>query len=222
MLPEEDARGPSLDAIGTTQAQTPPLSSVPATASISARHLTPSGPGAHDAGRLVPVGLSQGAFSPYGTVLHRGDPVQVNDGFATRTDALTDLACSDPSARLCLSLFDVGVRPSRIVISELERHPHSAQVFLPVSPCRALVVVAGTTAEGEIDLDSIAAFVAEPGDGILYAPGVWHLGLTSLDRPGQFQMATWSGDLPDTQIRRLRRPFTIDTSASPLVRPEPE
>ncbi|MEP9350446.1 ureidoglycolate lyase [Xanthobacter sp. KR7-225] len=166
--------------------------------------------------------LSQDAFAPYGSVLRRGDPVRVNDGFATRSDALADLACSDPSARLCLSLFDVGVRPAFIVISELERHPYSAQVFLPVSPCRALVVVAGTTAEGDVDLDTMAAFIAAPGDGILYAPGVWHLGLTSLDRAGQFQMATWSGDLPDTQIRRLDRPFTIDGSASSVLAPEPD
>lgn len=227
MLPDDDARGPSLDALGTTQAQSPPLSSVPGTAATSARRRTPSRAGADEPGRLVPgrlvpVRLSQGAFAPYGSVLRRGDPVWVNDGFATRSDALTDLACSDPSARLCLSLFDVGVRPASFAISELERHPYSAQVFLPLSPCRALVVVAGTTQAGDIDLDAMAAFVAAPGDGILYAPGVWHLGLASLDRPGQFQMATWSGDLPDTQIRRLGRPFTIDVSALSVLPLEPD
>lgn len=160
---------------------------------------------------LVAGALSAPAFAPYGRVMHSGEPLRVNDGFAVRRDTLMDLPNADPSARLCLSMFEVEVRPAPLILAALERHPHSAQVFLPVSPCRALVVVAGAKADGSMDLDSLAAFIAAPGEGILYAPGIWHLGLTSLDQPGRFQMATWSGDLPDTEVRRLPRPVTIGT-----------
>jgi len=175
-----------------------------------------------EARRLVPVRLSATAFAPYGRVMRSGQPVRVNDGFAVRRDAITDLPCTDPSARLCLSMFEVEVRPAPVILSALERHPHSAQVFLPVSPCRALVVVAGATADGGMDVDSLAAFIAAPGEGVLYAPGVWHLGLTSLDRPGRFQMATWSGDLPDTEVRCLPRPISIETQGWAPASPEPD
>lgn len=165
---------------------------------------------------LVPVPLSAGAFSPFGAILHRGDCLRVNDGLATRRDTRLDLPCSDPSARLCLSVFDVGVRPAPIIFSELERHPHSAQAFLPLSVCCALVVVARASADGGIDFGSMAAFVAAPDQGILYSAGIWHLGLTSLDRPGRFQMAMWSGGLPDTEVHRLPRSLSIETSGLEL------
>jgi ureidoglycolate lyase len=162
---------------------------------------------------LAPIRLSPDAFSPFGSVVCSGRPIRVNDGFAVRRDTMVDLPCSDPDARLCLSHFDVEVRPIPIEFAALERHPHSAQVFLPLSPCRALVVAAAMTSDGGIDFDGMTAFVAAPGDGILYSPGVWHLGLTSLDRPARFQMAMWSGTRPDTEIRPLPRTITIDTAA---------
>ncbi len=163
--------------------------------------------------RLTPIPLSPGAFAPYGAVLRHGQPVQVNDGLAERRDAMVTLPCRDPDARLCLSVFEVDVRPLPFLITMFERHLHSAQVFLPVTQCHALVVVAGTAADGGVDVASMLAFAAAPGEGVLYAPGIWHLGLTTLDRPGQFQMAMWSGALPDTELLRLPQPVTIEAMA---------
>ncbi|MBA4788770.1 MAG: ureidoglycolate lyase [Rhizobiales bacterium] len=171
--------------------------------------MTTLSPLAADAPRLMARPLTAEAFAPYGTVLQTGAPVLVNDGLAVRRDTCLDLPFTDPRARLCLSVFDVEVRPAPILVRALERHPHSAQAFLPLSPCRALVVVAGALPDGGIDMASLAAFIAQPDAGLSYAPGVWHLGLTSLDRPGRFQMATWAGDLPDTEMAALARPLLI-------------
>lgn len=158
---------------------------------------------------LVARPLSAAAFAPYGQVLHPGAPLRVNDGLAVRRDTALDLACTDPGARLCLSVFDVDVRPAPLLVSTLERHPHSAQAFLPLSDCTALVVVAGALADGGLDEDSLAAFHAPQDAGLCYAPGIWHLGLTSLDRPGRFQMATWAGGMPDTETTTLARPLLV-------------
>jgi len=159
---------------------------------------------------LTPIPLSSEAFAPYGAVLRHGRPIRVNDGLAERRDATVSLPCLEPDAQLCLSVFDVGVRPLPFTIAMFERHPHSAQAFLPVTECRALVVVAGTAVDGGVDLDTLQAFAAAPGEGVMYAPGVWHLGLTSLDQPGQFHMAMWSGALPDTEMLALPQPATIE------------
>lgn len=160
-------------------------------------------------GRLRPRPLSPEAFAPYGRVVRYGQTVRVNDGLATRCDLRLPPLQHDPDATLCLSLFEIEVRPLPFAIATLERHPHSAQIFLPASPCRALVVVAGATAEGRVAEDTLEAFVTAPGEGILYAPGQWHLGLTSLDHPGRFQMTMWTTSRPDTEIARLANPPTI-------------
>ncbi|WP_127092176.1 ureidoglycolate lyase [Aquabacter cavernae] len=171
---------------------TDPLASTSDTLSLTARPLTAA------------------AFAPYGQVFAPGAPAVVNDGLAVRRDTHLDLPVSDPQARLCLSVFEVDVRPAPILVRALECHPYSAQVFLPLSPCRALIVVAGTLADGNMDMASLAAFIAAPDQGLCYAPGVWHLGLTSLDRPGRFQMATWVGPLRDTEVRDLPGAVRID------------
>jgi ureidoglycolate lyase len=162
-----------------------------------------------DSVRLTPTPLSAEAFAPYGAVLRHGRLVRVNDGLAERRDALFNLPGLEPEARLCLSVFDVGVRALPFSIVSFERHPHTAQAFLPITECRALVVVAGTAADGGVDPGTMLAFAAAPGEGVLYAPGVWHLGLTSLDRPGQFHMAMWLGSRPDTEMLAAGCPVTV-------------
>jgi ureidoglycolate lyase len=72
-----------------------------------------------------------------------------------------------------------------------------------------LVVVARASAAGGIDEHELEAFVTGPGEGVLYMPGQWHLGLTSLDQPARFQMAMWTGELADTEIRNLAIPATV-------------
>lgn len=163
---------------------------------------------------LIPLALTPERFASFGAVVRQGAPLVVNEGFAQRRDVQLELEGREPGARMCLSLFDVSVRPAPLLVRQLERHPWSAQVFLPVDGCRALVVVAGSTPDGGIDPVQLAAFIAGPEDGILYAPGVWHLGLSSLDRPARFHMAMWSGTRPDTELCDLPEPVQVEMAAA--------
>ena len=160
--------------------------------------------------RLVAQPLTCESFSRYGLVLKSEAPVIVNEGFARRLDTLVDVPNAGGRALLRLSIFEVTVRPFPVLVTALERHLLTGQAFMPLGPARALVVVAGSGPDGEADPETLAAFITEPGQGILYAPGIWHLGLSCVDRAGSFQMAMWSGDAPDTDVRSLAPPVAID------------
>ena len=96
------------------------------------------------------------------------------------------------------------------VITFLERHPHSAQTFLPLSVGRWLVAVAPTGTDGLPDLGGLLAFHAGPGDAICIARDVWHAPLTVLDRPARFAMLMWkSATGTDGVVHRLPGPLRL-------------
>lgn len=166
---------------------------------------------------LDPVGsarilrpLTADAFRPFGQVLEPDAAYTVNLGHADRTDLLTRLDHRESAPHLCLSHFDVRPMVLPATITELEAHPYTAQVFLPITPCRAVVVVALAGVDGEPDLETLDAFLAAPGQAILYDVGVWHAGLTTAGDPGAFLMAMWRGERPDTRVEPLSRPVGID------------
>ncbi len=71
-------------------------------------------------------------------------------------------------------------------ITQLERHPHSAQTFIPLSHTHYLVVVAGSLEDGTPDLDSTRAFIAAPFQGVCFYRGTWHFGLSPLADHAEF------------------------------------
>lgn len=85
------------------------------------------------------------------------------------------------------------VRPSRLPLTatRIERHPHAAQCFIPLDVARYVVVVMPTDAEDKPDPSAAVGFLVPPTVGVIYNPGVWHLGATVLDRPGHFTVLMW-------------------------------
>jgi len=69
----------------------------------------------------------------------------------------------------------------KILIDTLERHPHSAQTFIPLTHSRHLVVVALSTKEGGLQTETLKAFITNGSQGVSYHPGVWHFAFTSVD-----------------------------------------
>jgi ureidoglycolate lyase len=63
-------------------------------------------------------------------------------------------------------------RPLRI--ARLERHPHAAQTFLPLSSDVGVVIACRTSPTGGPALDTLRAFIALPGQVVTYRRGVWH------------------------------------------------
>jgi ureidoglycolate lyase len=60
----------------------------------------------------------------------------------------------------------------------MERHPLGSQAFIPLARQDFVVVVAPA---GELAPERIAAFRARGGQGVNFAPGVWHHFLIALE-----------------------------------------
>lgn len=97
-----------------------------------------------------------------------------------------------------------------IVVTKLERHPHTSQSFLALNSDRWLVIVAPTKADGDPDVDKAMAFIAGSGDAICFHRNVWHAPLTVLGRPADMAMMMWkvdSGD--DNAFYDLPKPLVV-------------
>ena len=71
-------------------------------------------------------------------------------------------------------------------IQKLERHPYSAQSFMPINGCAYVVVVCQSDGLGQPELASLRGFIATPGQGVTYSRNVWHHGLSVLQAPAYF------------------------------------
>jgi ureidoglycolate lyase len=91
------------------------------------------------------------------------------------------------------------VAPTRgsLNVDRVERHPHAAQVFVPVGVSRYLIVVMPPDADGAPDATRARAFVVPGTTGVAYRPGTWHTGIAVLDQEGSFLVAMWRGGEDD-------------------------
>jgi ureidoglycolate lyase len=130
--------------------------------------------------------LDREAYRPFGDVIaadHRVVPVAANEGTAQKFERLAALDnLRAGKATLAVSVFRCTPGAVPMEIALLERHLRSTQIFVPMIARRLLVVVARADATGtRPDLDTLAAFVAGPGQGISYRPGIWHHPMIALD-----------------------------------------
>lgn len=95
-------------------------------------------------------------------------------------------------------------------ISRLERHPYSAQTFLPIVAGRWLVLAVPSRGDGSPDCARTAAFLAGPEDGICIRPNIWHAALTVFDRPAEMAMMMWCAEhREDGVVQELATPLAI-------------
>jgi len=146
--------------------------------------------------------LSAEAFAPFGTVI----AAQADFGRAYFGPLIES---HRPAARLDLSIVHLDATDLPLEVRTLERHPHSAQAFLPLDVDRYLVIVAPDL-NGAPAATGLRAFVAGPGAGIVYRPGAWHHGMIALGRPGRLSIVMWCDGGPgDEEFRDLDRPVTV-------------
>ena len=124
--------------------------------------------------------LTEGAFAPYGEVIALG-PL----GRAHSTRYAANVDNRRPEARLNVSISQQVPTPMPLEVKFLEKHPHSAQTFIPTAMKRYLVLVCPKAANGDPSLSELKAFVADGGQGINYHPDTWHHPFTVLDEPGE-------------------------------------
>ena len=101
--------------------------------------------------------------------------------------------------------------PLPLTIHTIERHPASSQAFVPLDGGRYLVVVMRQGLDGGPDPAQAKAFVATEHQAINYDAGIWHVGITALERPTSFCMVIFEDGSPDDcHFRQLERPFVVE------------
>lgn len=152
---------------------------------------------------LLAVNPDPGVFAPYGLLIEppaaAGQRRMLNDWIA-------------PVAGLSLQFHinHVAVTMLPAQLEQLERHPHSAQAFIPMDVSRYLVTVAPSTPDGGPDA-ARALCILMPGSlGVIYRKDVWHAGITVLDRPGAFAVLMWRGAEDDDVVAQVNpRPIAL-------------
>lgn len=153
---------------------------------------------------LNPVPLTPEAFAPFGEVVaHQGTDRRHVIHAATRTVGAAVLP------RLWVSRIQAAAsRP--LVVTYLERHQRSSQTFIPLTSTASLIVVAPGLPDGRPDVPNMKAFVASGEQGVCYAPGVWHHGLSPLEAPAQFVVTMGlADDGQDDEFLTLPAPVTV-------------
>jgi ureidoglycolate lyase len=104
-----------------------------------------------------------------------------------------------PVAGLTLQVHTNRVPPTALPcgVARVERHPHAAQLFLPLSGSRYLVTVMPPLPDGRPDAARAQAFIVPATLGIAYRPGTWHTAITALDAEACFAVLMWRGAADD-------------------------
>jgi len=133
---------------------------------------------------LTPEPLTKAAFAPFGDVVETdgATPIEINQGFARRCNALANIDITSGGAAVNISLFDARPRPQPIAILLMERHPLGSQLFMPLQDKPWLVAVC----TNPHDLSSYRAFTASGRQGVNYARDVWHHPLLVLGEGERF------------------------------------
>lgn len=129
------------------------------------------------------------AFAPFGAFI---EPPEVG-GRAMFSDWLQPVA--GRAAHYHLNRVAPTTLP--VTLDRVERHPHAAQLFLPVGVSRYLVTVMPADATGAPDPSRAQAFVVPGTMGVAYHPGTWHAGISVLDGEGSFAVMMWRGEADD-------------------------
>ena len=156
---------------------------------------------------IVAKALTPELFEPFGQIMGaRGSDPQ-RDEFAAR------LENGRGHARGNLTFIRTAPAVGPTVVSVVERHPHSSQLFVPVNGTRFLVAVCPSRVDGEPDLDALVAFVAAGRQSVNYSQGTWHAPLTVIGGAGEFVMLRFDDGGPeDTELRSLPEPLIVDLS----------
>ena len=160
---------------------------------------------------LTPLPLTRERFAPYGDVID-GSQIEaqaMNDRRFDRFDDLCEIDVGD--GRVSVSITTSRTATELPYMIELvERHPRGTQAFVPLSPCKMIVVVgpAGET----IDNEDLVAFETNFHQGVNYRRGTWHMPLIAFETGQRFLIIDRAGDEPNCDEHVLDEPVLL-TSA---------
>lgn len=146
--------------------------------------------------------ISDEAFRPFGALLRfRGGA-----GFQPAGHVFD----ADPGTRPDAFVVRIGQPVSLpLRVEEMERHPFSAQTFIPLAGGGAAVVVCPAAADGAPDFAGLRAFRLPASTGITYSRGVWHHSVCALEPSELVVLMARAPQGGDTEIARLPRAVTV-------------
>ena len=162
--------------------------------------------------RLLARPLTGPGFASFGDVIELppGAGVSVNQGRGLRFDMAAGLAGLEGDAPLRLALYQVTPSALPLAVALLERHPLSAQIFLPMLCDSYALVVAPPDGDGAPDIAKARAFIARGDQGVLYRRDVWHHPIVALKATAQFAMLIRENGEPDNCIEfQLPHPLLV-------------
>jgi ureidoglycolate lyase len=158
---------------------------------------------------LRPQPLAAANFAAFGEVIECAGAKRllINGG---TTERFHDLARIDPgpAGRAIVSIFRGQPREFPLTISMVERHPLGSQAFVPLQARPYLVVVAESDAQSGLP-GALHAFVAQGGQGVNYAPGVWHHPLIAVGAVSDFLVIDRQGDGANCDELALAKPVSL-------------
>ena len=157
---------------------------------------------------LRPVPLTSERFAPYGDVIEASQESMqaMNDARFDRFDRLCAVDVGDGEVAVSIAAIRTASSlPYRIDM--VERHPLGSQAFVPLSPCRMIVVVAPPTES--VDAADLRAFETNGKQGVNYRPGTWHMPLIAFESGQRYLIIDRAGDEPNCDEHTLDEPVML-------------
>lgn len=129
------------------------------------------------------------AFAPYGALI---EPPALHGDRRLYSDWLSPV----PGLALQFHINSVPRSDLPLSLTQVERHPHAAQVFVPLDVSRYLVTVM-PDAGGRPDPSGTLSMILPGTMGVIYRANAWHAGVTVLDGDGRFAVLMWRGASDD-------------------------
>lgn len=158
---------------------------------------------------LVPEPLTRERFAPYGDVIEAAHdhPNAMNEARFERFDDLCNVDPGDGKVAISVTRCRVATSlPLRVDM--VERHPLGSQAFVPLKPCKMVVVVAPP---GEsVSAADLRAFVTNGRQGINYHRGTWHMPLIAFEAGQEFLVVDRRGEEPNCEMHELEEPVMLE------------
>lgn len=158
---------------------------------------------------LQPEILTSDRFAPYGEVIEASPDrkAPMNASRFERFDNLCNVETDeDGSVAVSIARCRVATKlPYRFDL--VERHPKGSQAFIPLTPCRFVVVVA--PAEASVAAADLRAFVTNGRQGVNYHRGTWHMPLIAFEGGQDFLVIDRAGDSPNCDEHSLDEAVTL-------------
>ena len=152
--------------------------------------------------------LTREAFAAFGDVITKegAHHYPINDGTTERFHDLAQIDVADGHGKPLVSLLQSQPRQLPLEVTTMERHPLGSQAFIPLSKNPYLVLVAP---RGEFHPHGLSAFLAQAGQGVNYAKGVWHYALAALYEVSEFIVIDRGGAGSNCEEVHLGEPVII-------------